>query len=111
MSKKELKFKGGLSYSTNKDLQLDSNEHEELGTLPNAFQKLVVKKDNKKRNGKEVTLVLNFIGADEAMEDLAKFLKTKCGAGGAAKDGEIIIQGDVVQKVKDILTKEGYSVK
>lgn len=97
-------------YSTNPDFKFES-EDEETETLPKDKQQLIVSIDKKQRKGKTVTLVQGFIGKTEDLEALAKLLKTKCGTGGSAKDGEIVIQGDVKLKVKDILEKEGYKVK
>jgi translation initiation factor 1 len=111
MSKKEQKFKGGLAYSTNASLQIDANEHESLGTLENAKQLLRVRIDNKKHAGKIVTLVEKFIGTDDDLNALAKLIKTKCGTGGSVKESVILIQGEVVDKVKVVLAKEGYRVK
>ena len=79
--------------------------------MPNNKQQLIVSIDKKQRKGKTVTLIEGFIGKTEDLEALAKLLKTKCGVGGSAKDGEIVIQGDFKQKVKEILQKEGYKVK
>lgn len=99
-------------YSTNPDFAYESNsEEEENETLPKNQQKLIVSIDRKQRGGKSVTLIQGFIGTDDDLNQLAKLLKNKCGVGGSAKDGEIIIQGEHKQKIGDILTKEGYKVK
>ena len=97
-------------FSTNPDFKLDSDE-DEIETLANEKQQLIVSIDKKQRKGKTVTLIENFIGKTEDLETLAKMLKTKCGVGGSAKDGEIVIQGDFKLKVKELLEKEGYKVK
>ena len=67
--------------------------------------------DRKKRKGKSVTLIRGFVGKEEDLETLAKKLKTRFGVGGSAKDGEIIIQGDFVQKTIDYLLAEKNKVK
>ena len=97
-------------YSTNRDLDL-SEKKEIEETLPPSSQNLIVSIDKKQRKGKTVTLIQNFIGKEEDLEALAKFLKTKCGVGGSAKDNEIVMQGDFKMKVKELLEKEGYKIK
>lgn len=107
---KKIKTTGSIVYSTNPGF-FDNDDEEQDASLPPQQQNLKVWLDRKQRKGKVVTLVKGFIGNEEALNDLAKLLKTKCGAGGAAKDGEIIVQGDMRDKVLEILMKEGYKAK
>lgn len=95
-------------YSTNPNFVWNNEEEEENDTLPPQQQKLRVKIDRKQRGGKEVTLINGFIGTDEDLAALGKTLKTKCGVGGSAKDGEIIIQGNHVDKIINLLIEMGY---
>jgi translation initiation factor 1 len=108
MSKKNSPRPDGLAYSTNKDFFNDYPEPEEVATLPKEKQKLRVKLDTKQRAGKVVTLIEGFVGAAEDMETLGKQLKTRCGAGGSAKEGLILIQGDYKEKVVTWLREWGY---
>lgn len=99
-----------IIYSTDPDFVYEE-EQKHAETLPPQQQKLFVMLDRKQRRGKSVTLVTGFVGSEDDLKKLAKTLKTQCGVGGSAKDGEIIIQGDFKQKVKDLLEAEGYKVK
>ena len=98
-----------IVYSTNPDYQYQTEQEEEPDTLPAVQQKLRVQLDRRNRGGKTVTLVTGFIGTDEDLKALGKLLKSKCGVGGSAKDGEIIVQGDFKQKVIDLLKQEGFT--
>ena len=109
MKNNDWKDRLGMVYSTNPDFKYDAGEEEEQETLPKEKQSLRISLDKKNRGGKVVTLITGFIGTNDDLTTLGKYLKVKCGVGGSAKDGEIIIQGDVRQKVADILTKEGYT--
>lgn len=101
----------GIVYSTNPDFKVQKETQLEKNTLPPQQQDLRVMIDRKQRGGKTVTLVSGFIGTNSDLEQLGKLLKTKCGAGGSAKDGEILVQGDVRDKVMTILLGLGYKAK
>jgi translation initiation factor 1 len=101
----------GTVYSTNPGFQYESSEEDEPDTLPPDRQDLRVQLDKKQRNGKKATLITGFTGKEEDLKALAKILKTKCGVGGSAKDGEILVQGDFCNKVIEILKAEKYKVK
>ncbi|RKE02048.1 translation initiation factor [Marinifilum flexuosum] len=105
------KKKKNIVYSTNPDYNYEYEEDFVEETLPPNQQKLKVLLDKKQRKGKVVTLIEGFVGSPDDLKDLGKMLKSKCGGGGSAKDGEILIQGDHRDKIMDILKAEGYQVK
>jgi len=110
---KKKKFKnitGDVVYSTNQNYEYDYDQGEEE-TLAPEEQDLRVWLDKKHRGGKTASVVKNFVGSADDLKDLAKILKSKCGVGGSAKDGEIIIQGDHRDKIMKILLDVGYHAK
>ena len=101
----------GMVYSTNPDFEYSTTEEQEVTTLPAAQQNLRVWLDRKQRGGKTVTLVKGFVGTESDLTELGRMLKSKCGVGGSAKDGEIIIQGDHRDRVVELLLAAGYKCK
>ena len=98
-------------YSTNPDFKYETEETTEAETLPPSKQRLIVGIDRRNRGGKQVTLVTGFVGTADDLKELGRTLKVRCGVGGAAKDGEITIQGDLRDKVTALLKELGYNAK
>ena len=109
MKNNDWKERLNIVYSTNPDFNYQTEDEEEIETPEKKNQKLRVSIEKKERGGKTVTLITGFIGSEDDLKELGRTLKTKCGVGGSAKDGEIIIQGDFKQRVIELLKAEGYT--
>lgn len=108
MSDNDWKSRLGMVYSTNPDFEYRTGEKAAAETLPPGRQNLRVCLDRRRRAGKQVTLITGFVGADDDLAALGKMLKTRLGVGGAAKEGEIIVQGDFRDRVVESLQAQGY---
>lgn len=114
MAKKKMGLEdlGGFVFSTDKDFDPEQYKDEEQDeVLAPKDQLLEAHYSSKGRAGKKVTVVKGFVGPEEDLNALGKDLKKKCGVGGSVKDGDIIIQGDVRDKVMSYLRELGYKVK
>lgn len=109
MKSNDWKERLNIVYSTNPEFNYQTNESDEIETIGKNNQKLRVSIEKKGRGGKTVTLVTGFVGTDDDLKELGRLLKTKCGVGGSAKDGEIIIQGEFKQRIIELLKSEGYT--
>ncbi|MBQ1634525.1 MAG: translation initiation factor [Bacteroidaceae bacterium] len=109
MANNDWKHRLGMVYSTNPDYSFQEEGEGQPATLPKQQQKLRVSMERAGRGGKTVTLVRGFVGSDADLAALGKMLKQKCGVGGTAKDGEIVIQGDLRPRIVELLRSEGYT--
>ena len=103
----------GVVYSTDPNFKYvtAADLEEEPETLEPSRQRLVVAIDRRNRGGKQVTVVRGFVGRGDDLSALGKTLKVKCGVGGSAGDGEILLQGDLRDKVVGLLQGMGYNAK
>lgn len=72
---------------------------------------LTVVTDRKGRNGKTATIIEGFTIQQEEVEEYARKLKQKLGVGGSVRDGEILIQGDYKEQIKNLLQQFGFRTK
>ena len=107
MSKK----KKNVVYSTNPNYNYEYEGSEGGESLAPGQQQLRIYPDRRNRKGKTVTVITGFQGSTDDIKSLEKSLKSACGTGGTVKNGDILIQGDFVKKVADLLEKEGYRYK
>ena len=108
MSKKKKKLKG-VVYSTKPDFEYEY-EYDRVESVSAKEQKLDIYR-NKYKGGKIAVIIKGFIGNNNDLKALGKMLRVRCAVGGSEKNGEIIIQGDVQNKIIEILHKEGYNCK
>ena len=109
--KNDWKKREGVVYSTDDNFTYSHGDTQEEITLPPQQQQLKVSLDKSGRAGKQVTLVSGFVGSADDLNDLAKMLKSRCGVGGSVKDGAVLIQGELRDKVVEILIREGYRAR
>jgi translation initiation factor 1 len=100
---------GGLVYSTGTVSHFFEEQEQE--SLEASAQELRVWLEKNHRGGKTACVIKGFVGPESELEALAKRLKNKCGTGGTAKDGEIIIQGDHREKIVASLLEWGFKAK
>jgi translation initiation factor 1 len=100
--------RSGIVYSTDPGFGRDLEADDAGEILLPGRQRLRVLLDRAHRKGKPVTLVTGFVGPAESLNALGKLLRVKCGVGGSTKDGEILLQGDLREKVRGLLESEGF---
>jgi translation initiation factor 1 len=102
----KLNHTSGVVYST--DPNFKQKVHPET---PTAEQQNFRVHLDRRRGGKIVTIVRGFSGRPQYLSELGKSLKKQCGVGGTVKDNEILIQGNVRDKVIALLKQEGHIAK
>ncbi len=98
-----------LIYSTNKNINKKiKKKSKEI--LKNNEQNLLVYTDRHKGNKISVRIE-GFVGSDNDLKNLTKIIKMKCGVGGTCKNHIIIVQGNIREKVIELLDEIGYKYK
>ncbi|MEN8789859.1 MAG: translation initiation factor [Flavobacteriaceae bacterium] len=64
-----------------------------------------------KRKGKPITILEGYQGSDKDLKALSKALKSRLHVGGTVKNSAIIIQGDLRDKIMEILQDYGFRTK
>jgi len=101
---------GGMVYSTGSAPSWADDSSNDANISPQE-QSLEAHLEKKGRGGKVAVLIKGFEGSEDALKNLAKEVKNHCATGGSVKDGEIIIQGNLREKITKFLNNKGHKVK
>lgn len=107
MAQQDWKEKLGLLFDT--PLPTDSTPEET--EITHKQEKQFLRVEMEKRNGKPATIISGFTWDDTLIKELGKQIKVACSTGGSVRGGEILIQGDMRQKVALFLEEKGHKVK
>ncbi len=99
-----------IVYSTNPDFNSGATDENAFITPP-PDQQLLHLWLERKGGGKIVTMVKDFVGSNRDLKLFGKTLRKYCGVGGTEKNGEILLQGDVRDKLIQYLGTQGYKAK
>jgi translation initiation factor 1 len=80
-----------------------------LDELDKESARIVISKEIRGRYKKTSTVVRGIEHDSKEAEVLTSELKTKIGTGGTYKEGQIILQGDHREAVKQLLIKKGFN--
>ncbi len=115
--KKRIKTEdGGLVYSTDKEV-MNSLWEGLNDLLPEEKTKkrekplLRIRKEKKGRAGKTVTIIAYEHLNKVEVEGLVKEIKKQFATGGSLKNDEIVIQGELLERLQTFLKEKGYRVK
>lgn len=90
----------------------EENEKSVGGLLEQQGRQMVnILLDKRNRKGKKVTLITDLLCDDDVLQDFARELKAYCGVGGSARGGEVLLQGDVREKVLALLNSKGLKAR
>jgi translation initiation factor 1 len=92
-----------------RDCQCSSRRAKEAAVPARVVAKLRTEK--KGRGGKTVTVVFGLPQNEAFLKELSQVLKRACGTGGTVVEGGIELQGDLRERVRDVLAQQGYIVK
>ena len=101
-----MRNKNWIEFSNNNE-----NKDEEGKVSLSGSKKLKIHKETKGKRGKTVTIISGFESQNiSQIAELLKKLKIYCGTGGSLTERSIQLQGDMREKVKFLLRKEGYVI-
>ena len=94
-------------------IEFDNHENKTEETAKvntfNKRSKINISKQKKGKKGKTITLIKGLGTEDEILlKELLKKIKVFCGTGGTLIDNDIQLQGDMVSKSIEFLSKEGF---